>query len=299
VKKAVYFVAALLPAMLSGLSIGNWQNIRFSGKNAASQVLLSTEIEASNLTQNKVIYNPGSGIAEYNLTLQNAATSTYQASIPVGSSRRYLGLKNQAGTGPTRLIPVFYEGKGLPALNQLSRVSSDATKDNGTDHYDIVSDYVSFSDTKLYTAIRNRGGGFPTSGGLGTVYHSYMSLINDPAADRNDPDVIVWALAYMKVALGGISPGLFKITGTGSSDLVRIGDIQTKLLPGSNLLVMSCNLADLLADPDFAAWYDPANPVLAFHTIVNRTTVIPFGTKLQDGSPGGLVYLRKLYCDPN
>jgi len=161
-----------------------------------------------------------------------------------------------------------------------------------------VADYVSFSDTKFYAGIQNRGGGFPTSQSFGTVYPSYMSVIANPESDPGDPDLIVWAMAYMNVTLGGITPGLYRITGTSTSDLVRIGNISTQIISGSNLLVMSCNIADLMADPDFAAWYTPGTPVFGLKTIINKTTVIPFATTNQDESAGAINYPHKLYVDP-
>lgn len=293
-------LSLLTAVALTALNVGQWENIRFSGKNAMSQMLLKTEIDQINLILNKALYNPGSGITEHDLSLANAATHTYQAPIPVGSARRYIGLRKQASGGIVNLAPVFYEGTGLPALTQLSKASDDPLNDsvNSTNIYDIAADYLSFSDTKFYTAIQNRGGGFPTSSGFGTVYNSYMSIIANPATDPNDPDVTVWALNYMSVPLGGITPGLFKITGTGTDDLVRIGNIETQIVSGNNLLVMSCNISDLLADPDFAAWYDPAAPVFATLTLINRTTVIPFETVNQDQSPGALIHPRKIYADP-
>ena len=292
---------AIICALIGGLwsvNIAEWQNIRFSGKTAASQALMRTEIAQTGLNINKVIYNPGSGVTEYDLNVYDAVTNTYQASIPIGTTRRYIGLKKQVGTDYNQTVPVFHEGTGLPALNQLTKASDDAQNDISTNTYDIVADYATFTDTKFITAIQNRGGGFPTSLSFGTVYPSYMSVIADPTTDPTDPDAIVWALTYMNVAVGGITPGLYKITGTSTSDLVRIGNIETQIVAGSNLLIMSCNIADLLADADFAAWYNTAHPVFGLKTIINKTTVIPFATTLQDESPGSQVYPQKVYADP-
>ncbi len=291
-------MAFALTLSLGALTINHWQNIRFSGKNAASQMLLRTEINQSGLLANKVVYNPGSGIAEYNLSLYDAAAHTYQAAIPVGSTRRYVGLKKKSAAGNTELVPVFHEGTGLPTPAQMTKATDDALNDNSTNYYDIAADYVAFTNTRIITAIQNRGGGFPTSASFGTVYPSYMSVIANPNSDPDDPDVIVWALAYMNVPLGGISPGLFKITGTGTDDLVRIGNIETQIVASSNMLIMSCNIADLMADADFAAWYNSASPRFGMQTIVNKTTVIPIATTVQDQSPGAIVYPRKVYADP-
>ncbi|MBW6513781.1 MAG: hypothetical protein K0B87_03370 [Candidatus Syntrophosphaera sp.] len=293
-----YTVAALM-ALWAGLiwsqTIGDWQNIRFSGVNAESQVLLRTEIGAADLVQNKVIYNPGSGIAEYNLTLQNAATSTYQATLPAGTPRRYLGLKKQALNDNILTIPVYHTGTALPSLSQLTKASDDAPNDQATAYLDIIADYVSFSDSMLYTGIQNRGGGFPTYIGLDVF--SYMSVIADPLADPDDPDVIVWALNYINIPIVGMSPGLYKITGTGIEDLVRLADVSYQLVAESDLVIMGCNLADLLADPDFAAWFDPADPVMGFQTLVSMTNLSTSITNIKDQSPGAGLFLHPLFFD--
>ena len=288
----------IITSSLNAFDIGYWKDLRFSAKLSDGNVRLQTELNRTNLVSNKVLYGSGTAISEYDVSLLNPATSTYQAQIPMGTESKYIGLKHATSTSGNHLAPVYYPGTAMPALGNLSKLSADATSDQSTNYLDIISDYVSFSDTKLYTAIQNRGGGFPTSGSFGTVYFSYMSVIANPESDPQDPNTIVWALNYMNVSLGGISPGLYKITGTGTSDLIRIGNIQTQVVSGSNLLIMSCNLADLMADPDFASWYNPANPVFGMQTIVNRTTVIPFATTTSDTSPGGIVYPTQLIASP-
>jgi len=156
-----------------------------------------------------------------------------------------------------------------------------------------VADYFCFSSSKFYVAIQNRGGGFPFSGALGfPPYNSYMFFIANPKADPKDPKTIVWALAYMKVSMGGIKPGLYKITGKDAEDLIRLGDIGTSIDKANNLLKMSCDISKLLKDPDFKAWYDPANPVIGTGSSTSRTTLKGFSpvTKETDTSPGAWVY---------
>jgi hypothetical protein len=296
--KKLLILIMLATSGLAALNVGQWQNLRFSGQNATNSFYLLTEIAPNANTSNKVLFRSGSSVSESELNIYDTNTSTYQQQVPGTTARAYLGSRQLSSTGVMNLYPVYYEGSALPGLADITKIGNDEQNTSLTNIYDIVADYVSFSDTKLYMAIQNRGGGFPTSGSFGTVYNSYMSIIADPVADPDDPDTIVWALNYMNVALGGISPGLYKITGTGTSDLIRIGDIQSQIVSGSNLLIMSCNISDLMADPDFAAWFDPANPVMGTQTITNRTTVIPFAITQQDESAGATVHLQKLYYDP-
>lgn len=292
-------VLMLLLTSLGAVTIGPWQDIRFSGKTASNQAFLRSEIPYSDITVNKLIYSTGTSMTEVNQSLYNSDTSTYQSAFPVTAERRYLGLRLKAGTSHENSVPVFHQGTELPTLNQLTTVTNDAQGETTITYLDIAKDFFSFSDTKFYAAIQNRGGGFPTSGGLGTVYFAYMCVIAPPGADPNDPNVVVWALNYMNVPLGGISPGLFKITGTGTDDLIRIGDITYNIDTVNNLLVMGCDISTLLSDPDFAAWYNTAEPSFGFASLTSRTTVIPFETITHDQTDGGKIHPRKLFFDPS
>lgn len=179
--------------------------------------------------------------------------------------------------------PAYHRGRGFPSLAQMTKITSDPSRDQEKDHLDIVADYFAFSDTKFFSAIRNRGGGFPTSARLGSVYFSYMAIIANPADDD-----VVWAMTYMKVPLAGFKPGLYRIGGMDSKDLVRIGDIDYKIDPRSNLLMMSCEISSLLSDPLFAAWYKPGNPFFGLASMISKTTVIPYGTSTQDTTYPGV-----------
>lgn len=185
--------------------------------------------------------------------------------------------------GPlAKVNPAHFSGTGWPALNQMTKISTDPAHDNKTDYLDIVADYFCFSDTKFYAAIQNRGGGFPTSGKLGLEYYSYMVLIAN-SADKK----YVWVMNYMKVPAAKYKPGVYRIEVKKDQDLIRIGDISTQLVPDSNLLKMSCSISTLLADPLFKSWYNSAKPAFSMHSQSFRTTVIPFGTKQQDGTDPG------------
>lgn len=194
-----------------------------------------------------------------------------------------------------KVKPNRFSGTGLPMLSQFSKTSNDPAKDQKSDHLDIVADYFTFSGSKFYAAIRNRGGGFPFGGALGfPPYYSYMYMIANPASNPKDPGTIVWALNYMKVIPGGIKPGLYKIKGKGADDLIRLGEIKTSIDKANNALLMSCDLAPLLADPDFMSWFNPANPVIGTGSLTNSTTMKGFNpvTVVTDTTPGAWVYLK-------
>lgn len=183
------------------------------------------------------------------------------------------------------IVPAHYKGRGFPSLAQMTMVSRDPSNDQEKDNLDIVADYFAFSGTKFFAAIRNRGGGFPSSGFLGSAYYSYMVIIANLADDN-----VVWALTYMKVPLAGFKPGLYRIGGMDSKELVRVGDINYKIDPKSNLLMMSCDISSLLADPLFAAWYEPGNPSFGLASMTSKTTVIPYKTSTEDTTyPGARI----------
>ena len=128
----------------------------------------------------------------------------------------------------------------------LADLGSDLVGDNsgGTTH-DITHMYGAYSDTKLYFRLDNNGGGFPTSGGLFTYYIYSIGLINP-----NSTDSTAYVLLYASVPLL-FSTGLYALDLTDSS-FSNIGSISTNI--SGNSLSMSCNIADLTAQPGWPDW---------------------------------------------
>lgn len=274
---------------LSALSIHDWENIRFSDTSAENKLYLRTERGAGSYNLNNVVYSTSGGTMETPLGLIDAATHTYQAYLPAASGTNYYGMRSQAGNGPLQIIPTCDGGTGLPTPSHLTKLSDDPANDNATQHYDIVADYVALTDTKLIVGLKNRGGGFPTSGGF-LVYNSYMCAVGDPSLeDPNDPDAVVWALHYVNAA-GLMTPGLYKVTGTTINDVTRIAGIDYQINASSNTLVMSCDLSVLMADPDFMAWFNPAQPRFGLISVTARITLS--GVTQQDNSMGGVIHPR-------
>lgn len=299
-----YFCLILLLSILcsaSALSIDAWQNIRFSGIDADSKVLMRTEINQNNITQNKILYRSGTGIAEADLSMYNAGNSTYQAQVNAGTGRVYYGLKKAIGSELPEILPLRYTGTGLPAPALLTKVSDSPVNNDIPNHCDIIAEYVTLTDTKLIVGLKNRGGGFPTSGGswLNPLFYSYMVGVGDPALDDPyAPGAVAWALHYVSVPLL-YSAGLYKITGTSTSDVTRIASIQSSIDTATNTLVMSCDLSVLMNDPDFQAFYNPNNPRLGFLSLINKITLSggnPTVTQM-DFSSGAHINLSPLYVD--
>jgi hypothetical protein len=64
-----------------------------------------------------------------------------------------------------------------------------------------------------------------------------------------------------------------------------------------NTLLLSCNLADLEADPYFMSWYDPADPAIGVAGFTQRITLLG-GAAEADRTPGGRCRLRELAIAP-
>lgn len=284
----------------SALSIDAWQNIRFSGIGADSKVNMRTEINQNNITQNKILYQNGTGISETDLTLFNATTRSYQAQVNAGTGRVYYGLRKSIGSELPEILPVRYSGTGLPAPALLTKVSDSPVDNDIPNHCDIISDYVTLTDTKLIVGLKTRGGGFPTSGGFLGPFYSYMVGVADPALDDPyAPGAVAWALHYVNISLLSYTAGLYKITGTSTSDITRIASIQSSIDTATNTLVMSCDLSVLLSDPDFQAFYNPDNPRVGFLSLINKMALsglTPVVTQM-DYSSGARINLSPLYVD--
>lgn len=287
----------ILVSSLAGTNIGPWQNIRCSGKTAANEVFVRLENTVDPATENKLLHYNGTSIVQQSFSSLNSQTGTMQSVYtPVGSNAD-LGLISN-GTAKN-ITPVYYSGTAnFPAPAQFTEVSADTLNEQSTNYMDIVKDFFSFSGTKFHAAIQNRGGGFPLGGTLGMPpYYSYMVVIANLADTGTPPDeATIWAMNYMNVTFGGISPGLYRIQGTGQNALNRIGDISTEIVSGSNLLKLSCNISDLLADPAFTAWYNTADPVFGMVSMTQKTTLSGLTpvVELMDVSPGANIHPKRL-----
>jgi hypothetical protein len=292
-KSALVFVLLSVTA-LQALDIGSWENLRFSGRTDSGQAFLRSEITVNNINTNELLYTDGSTITTVNQTLYDAQTQTYQSSFPSPAEGRNLGLRLQAGTSAMHVLPLPYYGTGLPALALMTRSTTDAQGEVSTNFLDLTGDFFARSDTKFFAAMQNRGGGFPFNNTFYTNIYSYMCVMADPDSDPADPNTIVWAMVYMNVSIAGLTPGLYRIE---DGALNRIGNIEYQVVSGSNLLTMGCNISDLMADPAFTAWYDPAEPEIGF-TSITAITTLTMTTTQQDMTPGARIFPRPLYFSP-
>jgi hypothetical protein len=156
---------------------------------------------------------------------------------------------------------------------------------------DIITSKIAFTDERLYFALQVAGDGFPVSSGF--TYYAYMPVIVDPSAEI-ESDPIVYGLMYT-VEIGSlIGPALYKITGSGFDGLTRLGDIQHSVV--GNTLILSCALADLMADADFASWFDPDYPLFATSFTTSQITLTN-GIQQADITQGIKVLVKPQYLE--
>ena len=270
-----------------------WNNIRHSSLLPDNTVNIRVENPTGAGTENFLLYASG-GIQEDAMAQILDGPSTLSATVPGPvTAMRYYGFRLIQGDA-LDLMPVRIANGALPEPADLTRLAADAAGDAlfGYVNLDLVDCRVSFSNDRFYAALQNAGGGFPVNQGL--TFFGYLLGIADPA--QADPDT-VWGLMHTYQQAGVISPGLYRITGTGFGNLTKIGEIQIQAYPATNTLLLSCLLADLLADPYFTSWYDPADPALGVAAFTQRITLLG-GAAEADRSPGGTCYLRDYSVSP-
>jgi len=271
----------------------HWNDIRASALLPGDVVTLRTESAHGPGVSNTLLFRH-EGIVEAPLSPVDDGPSTLEATVPgpVGERRPY-GFRLLAN-GTLDLLAVQLAENASPAPADLTRLAEDPVGDEsfGRPHLDLVECRVGRDGQRLYAALRNAGGGFPVSQGL--TFFSYLLGIKEPGA--GDPDTL-FALIQTVTASGIIEPGLYQINGEGLSDLVKIGEITATEFPGDNCLLLSCQLADLTANPVFQSWFDPGDPRIEVAGFSQKITLFG-GAQEADRTPGGIWHLREVALDP-
>lgn len=217
-----------------------------------------------------------------------APYSSWRTTVIPATTHPYIGFRLWADS-PV-IDPVYHDEASDPPMARYTPLETDAAGDHSfaSAWLDIRSTGVTFSQDKLYFSLKCDTSTYPISSGASTFY-SYMVALVDPNALPED-DPIVYGLMYTLDLGTVISPGLYKITGTGFSDLTRIGDITHSIDADTGTLLLSCNMADLLADTDFSGWFTPIYPRLTTTAITTKITLTG-GTQQADGTDGAKLLL--------
>jgi len=270
-----------------------WNDIRHSALQADETVTIRLENPSGPGIENYALYRAG-GIVAAPMAAVVDGPATVEATVPgpVTETRHY-GFRLLDGA-ELDLMPVRLENGAAPAPAELTQVAPDAAGDElfGYENLDLLDCRVSFADDALHASLENVSGTFPVVQGLS--FFGYLLGIADPSVA--DPDTI-FALMYTYEQAGIISPGLYKVTGTGLGDLELLGAIEVVAYPAANSLRLTCQLSDLLSDPDFSAWFDPEDPVLSVAGFTQRITFLG-GAQEADRTPGGRCHLRQVSIAP-
>ncbi len=155
-----------------------------------------------------------------------------------------------------------------PQLGQLGQIGTDAAGDSVmmyAPYLDLTESWFGVTNTKLYSALANVPNSFPTLNSVFS-YNAYITTISNP---DTVVDTLSYAMIYSFYVADVIQPGLYKLRmgDSGLPSFTRIGNIQTMVLGGK--LYMACDLNDLTNDPDFGAWPNSLNALVAASLTMN------------------------------
>lgn len=272
--KLVYLILFTIFCFANLHTVEHWQNIRFSAQTADNEIAVRCEIPTDG--EITLLYQTDAGISECLMEPVWVSDLSYQAFIPAAVNQtRALGFRSElTQTQPdsiyTHLLPVKLCEEQEANYDNLSWVIDDPVGDIPFTeiHLDIVANYISYDENKLYFGIQNQGGGFPVSDALWGPFYSYMALLTPP-----DVSYLPFGLLYTVDQDPFIQPGLYKLTGSGMDDLELIAEIEAEIYEADDLLVLSCEWDDLLAEDDFTAWFDIDEPRFNYLTTTAKITL--------------------------
>lgn len=157
-----------------------------------------------------------------------------------------------SGGGDTLMltqVPLYSASATWPAVGLFADFAADPVGDtmSGTPGpwSDLTGYGMTYSNTKLYAYLSNVSGTWPSSQGLTSLNLYGIALIR-----LSIQDTAIFAMMYVNL-WPLISPGVYKIN-IADSSFTRVADASSTTSGGR--LLLSCNLADLAADPDWPGW---------------------------------------------
>ncbi|MCB5253911.1 MAG: T9SS C-terminal target domain-containing protein, partial [Candidatus Cloacimonetes bacterium] len=263
-----HILLAILLVFTAGIgaqTLSPFQNIRHSSVDPDGFVHLRYDVIGSEAVDQQLFYSSSTGgwqEAEINLL----DSGSYEALVPYSfGDRLYYRFQSSVqamGQAASYLHSAWLENDTFPPpSNAMALIGEDPIGDpwqTDSPNLDITASYVACSEDKFYRAITNASGAFPLLQSFST-YNFYGSMIMNPETLL---DSMAYAMIYTFNIPGLISPGLYKI-GIDlelSPSFERIGDVQSTVSDG--VLYLSCNFADLAADPAFGPWPNATNLLL-------------------------------------
>ncbi|NLI14658.1 MAG: T9SS type A sorting domain-containing protein [candidate division Zixibacteria bacterium] len=146
-------------------------------------------------------------------------------------------------------VPFYSLSATWPAVGLFADFAADPVGDtmSGTpgSWSDLTGYGMTYSNTKLYAYLSNVSGTWPSSQGLTSLNLYGIALIRPSIQDT-----AIFAMIYVNL-WPLVSPGIYKIN-IADSSFTRVADASSTTSGGR--LLLSCNLADLAADPDWPGW---------------------------------------------
>lgn len=272
--KLILILLLLTAALLSAQNLNPYVNLIHSSRCADGNLRLRWQDPTALGLDTQCWYN-ANGTA-----WQQASTEAYsdlqmQALIPYefGQNTRFrlrteLTLMNESVV--YMHTPYLNADVFPPPTAQLGQIAVDAVGDSVTIYapaLDITESWFGATETKLYSALDNVSGSFPTLNSLFS-YNLYLTTLINP---DTVVDTLTYAMVYSFYIADIIQPGLYKLRlgDSGIPSFTRIGNIQNIVQGGK--LYLACNLADLTNDPDFGAWPNSLNALVATTITMNLT----------------------------
>lgn len=241
--------------LLSLLNLqGVWTDLRSSSFTDEGEVFYRYESQLTTGAEHQLNYYLNG--EWYTQNPENSAEITFQGIVPFTNTAA-LAVSFRIESGEEIYIIPGYTTQQPGSLQEMTLLSEYERDLEIPDHQNIAAERMLLAEENLYFAFTNFGGGFPVSGGtLGPFYSYAITLWTETTGTLQ----YVYVLLYTINLAPYINPGLFKID-VATDTITQIGSVAHQLDLDSNTLYISCQLEDLLNDPDFAASYSPENPL--------------------------------------
>ncbi len=279
-KNLILLVIFAAITLLSAQAFNPWPGLRHSAADASGNMHFRFETIPGDFSSYDMYYSTdGAAWVQANITDYSDLTKTASIPYTYGTELRYRMRATSSFMDETFIYmnPAFLTSDSFPpALNQMALINSDPVGDfidADAPALDLTATHIAVSDTKIYTALSNVSGAFPTYISVSS-YNFYMSTIVNP--ESVTADSVMYAMVYSFNIPGVISSGLYKV-GIDSEQMPvfsRLGNIQSQVSGGK--LYLACNISDLTNDPSFGTWPNASNLLLS--TAVTMRIDIDFAT---------------------
>ncbi|MCD4820406.1 MAG: T9SS type A sorting domain-containing protein [Candidatus Cloacimonetes bacterium] len=269
-KKIILFLLLVTLSQLFAQSSPQiWNNIRHSSYNTDNEMTIRCETIDMEMLQTEFWYRNNS--STWNMLEMNLYENlTYETVFPYSNTHTNLCRFRSETDTLVMMMPAFLETDPIPDnAETLGFIAEDPTGDclSENEAMDITNSYFGFSDNKFFVGIENVSGEYPTYSGfpIPNEFYFYIGgLINMETVLQ---DTVMYGLVYANIPMF-VQSGMYKISG-GTFDeesIEQIGDISSEIV--DDVLIMSCNIDDLVNDADFGDWPNMSNS-LGYQVITN------------------------------